>query len=95
MGPARYDLSGTSLVPLEGESQPLEGSVTLIKRLNLWPLHTCECDSLANANVPLALWRGAGVKMFLTHHYYEGTVSYLPARDIVGTPRDAARCRSG
>ncbi|XP_042266742.1 ceramide kinase-like isoform X2 [Thunnus albacares] len=37
----------------------------------------------------------SGLKMFLTHHYYEGTVSYLPARDIMGTPRDAARCRSG
>uniref|UniRef100_A0AAQ4RV87 DAGKc domain-containing protein n=1 Tax=Gasterosteus aculeatus aculeatus TaxID=481459 RepID=A0AAQ4RV87_GASAC len=37
----------------------------------------------------------SGVKMFLTHHYYEGTVSYLPARGIKGTPRDAARCRSG
>lgn len=37
----------------------------------------------------------SGVKMFLTHHYYEGTVSYLPAGDIIGTPRDAARCRSG
>ncbi|XP_032378832.1 ceramide kinase [Etheostoma spectabile] len=37
----------------------------------------------------------AGVKMFLTHHYYEGTVSYLPAKGIMGTPRDAARCRSG
>uniref|UniRef100_A0A7N6AL69 DAGKc domain-containing protein n=1 Tax=Anabas testudineus TaxID=64144 RepID=A0A7N6AL69_ANATE len=37
----------------------------------------------------------SGVKMFLTHHYYEGTVSYLPARGIVGTPRDATRCRSG
>ncbi|XP_029009857.1 ceramide kinase-like isoform X2 [Betta splendens] len=37
----------------------------------------------------------SGVKMFLTHHYYEGTVSYLPARGILGTPRDTARCRSG
>ncbi|XP_023275721.1 ceramide kinase-like [Seriola lalandi dorsalis] len=37
----------------------------------------------------------SGLKMFLTHHYYEGTVSYLPARGIIGTPRDAARCRSG
>ncbi|XP_034734915.1 ceramide kinase-like [Etheostoma cragini] len=37
----------------------------------------------------------SGVKMFLTHHYYEGTVSYLPAKGIMGTPRDAARCRSG
>ncbi|CAN9499022.1 unnamed protein product [Ophioblennius macclurei] len=37
----------------------------------------------------------SGLKMFLTHHYYEGTVSYLPARGILGTPRDGARCRSG
>lgn len=37
----------------------------------------------------------SGVKMFLTHHYYEGTVSYLPARGIIGTPRDATRCRTG
>uniref|UniRef100_A0A3Q1GNC9 Ceramide kinase n=1 Tax=Acanthochromis polyacanthus TaxID=80966 RepID=A0A3Q1GNC9_9TELE len=37
----------------------------------------------------------SGLKMFLTHHYYEGTVSFLPARGIIGTPRDAARCRSG
>ncbi|KAM4734218.1 ceramide kinase-like [Anableps anableps] len=37
----------------------------------------------------------SGLKMFLTHHYYEGTVSYLPARGIIGTPRDTGRCRSG
>uniref|UniRef100_A0A3B5AFP5 Ceramide kinase-like n=1 Tax=Stegastes partitus TaxID=144197 RepID=A0A3B5AFP5_9TELE len=37
----------------------------------------------------------SGLKMFLTHHCYEGTVSYLPARGIIGTPRDAARCQSG
>ncbi|XP_041854153.1 ceramide kinase-like [Melanotaenia boesemani] len=37
----------------------------------------------------------SGVKMFLTHHYYEGTVSYLPARGTIGTPRDAGRCQSG
>lgn len=37
----------------------------------------------------------SGLKMFLTHHYYEGTVSYLPARGIIGTPRDATKCRSG
>uniref|UniRef100_A0A3B4A2A2 DAGKc domain-containing protein n=1 Tax=Periophthalmus magnuspinnatus TaxID=409849 RepID=A0A3B4A2A2_9GOBI len=37
----------------------------------------------------------SGLKMFLTHHYYEGTVSYLPAKGIMGTPRDEARCRSG
>lgn len=33
--------------------------------------------------------------MFLTHHYYEGTVSFLPARGIIGTPRDGTRCHSG
>ncbi|XP_075993109.1 ceramide kinase-like isoform X2 [Genypterus blacodes] len=37
----------------------------------------------------------AGLKMFLTHHYYEGTVSFLPARGTTGTPRDATRCHSG
>ncbi|XP_061532983.1 ceramide kinase-like [Phycodurus eques] len=37
----------------------------------------------------------AGLKMFLTHHHYEGTVSYLPAAGVAGAPRDAARCRSG
>ncbi|KAM3608624.1 uncharacterized protein V6R79_001835 [Siganus canaliculatus] len=37
----------------------------------------------------------SGVKMFLSHHYYEGTVSYLPAKGNVGTPRDAGKCRSG
>ncbi|XP_061698176.1 ceramide kinase-like isoform X2 [Syngnathoides biaculeatus] len=37
----------------------------------------------------------AGLKMFLTHHHYEGTVSYLPAAGIAGAPRDTARCRSG
>lgn len=37
----------------------------------------------------------SGVKMFLTHHYYEGSVSYLPARGIMGTPRDVGKCRSG
>lgn len=37
----------------------------------------------------------SGLKMFLTHHYYEGTVSYLPAKGIMGTPRDSGRCRSG
>uniref|UniRef100_A0A3Q2Z9R4 Ceramide kinase n=1 Tax=Hippocampus comes TaxID=109280 RepID=A0A3Q2Z9R4_HIPCM len=37
----------------------------------------------------------AGLKMFLTHHHYEGTVTYLPAGAGVGEPRDASRCRSG
>lgn len=37
----------------------------------------------------------SGVKTFLSHHYYEGTVSYLPATEGVGSPRDKLRCRSG
>ncbi|KAF7666895.1 hypothetical protein LDENG_00088410 [Lucifuga dentata] len=37
----------------------------------------------------------SGLKTFLTHHHYEGTVSFLPAAGVTGTPRDAARCRSG
>lgn len=37
----------------------------------------------------------AGFKTFLTHHHYEGAVSFLPATDILGTPRDKTRCRAG
>lgn len=37
----------------------------------------------------------AGVKTFLSHRYYEGTVSFLPADENEGTPRDKLQCRSG
>lgn len=35
-----------------------------------------------------------GVKTFLNHKHYEGTISFLPAENK-GTPRDRLRCRSG
>ncbi|XP_070848552.1 ceramide kinase [Chaetodon trifascialis] len=37
----------------------------------------------------------SGVKTFLSHNYYEGTISFLPAEDNMGTPRDKLQCRSG
>lgn len=37
----------------------------------------------------------AGVKTFLNHNYYEGTVSLLPAEDNTSNPRDKLQCRSG
>ncbi|KAK1790534.1 hypothetical protein P4O66_014421 [Electrophorus voltai] len=37
----------------------------------------------------------SGVKTFLSHRYYEGTVSFLLADSNVGTPRDKLQCRSG
>uniref|UniRef100_A0A671R243 Ceramide kinase-like n=1 Tax=Sinocyclocheilus anshuiensis TaxID=1608454 RepID=A0A671R243_9TELE len=37
----------------------------------------------------------SGVKTFLSHRYYEGTVSFLPAEGDSGTPRDKMQCRSG
>nr|XP_015208160.1 PREDICTED: ceramide kinase isoform X1 [Lepisosteus oculatus] len=37
----------------------------------------------------------SGIKTFLSHHYYEGTVSFQPATDILGNPRDKTKCRSG
>lgn len=36
-----------------------------------------------------------GVKTFLSHNYYEGTVSFLPADNNMGNPRDKLQCRSG
>ncbi|XP_058046562.1 ceramide kinase [Ahaetulla prasina] len=37
----------------------------------------------------------SGFKTFLSHHYYEGTVSLLPASHSVGSPRDKKPCRTG
>ncbi|XP_048876175.1 ceramide kinase-like isoform X1 [Brienomyrus brachyistius] len=37
----------------------------------------------------------SGVKTFLTHNYYEGTVSFLPAQSTLGSPRDKTRCSAG
>ncbi|KAM4614844.1 ceramide kinase isoform 2-T2 [Polymixia lowei] len=37
----------------------------------------------------------SGVKTFLSHNYYEGTVSFLPAEDHKGNPRDKLQCRTG
>ncbi|KAI5094134.1 ceramide kinase isoform X1 [Silurus meridionalis] len=37
----------------------------------------------------------SGVKTFLSHRYYEGTISFLPADENVGTPRDKLQCRAG
>lgn len=37
----------------------------------------------------------SGAKTFLNHNYYEGTVSFLPAEDNMGNPRDKLQCRSG
>ncbi|XP_042324804.1 ceramide kinase [Sceloporus undulatus] len=36
----------------------------------------------------------SGFKTFLSHHYYEGTVSLLPATHTVGSPRDNKHCRT-
>lgn len=37
----------------------------------------------------------SGVKTFLSHNYYEGTISFLPAENNMGTPRDKLQCRAG
>lgn len=36
----------------------------------------------------------SGLKTFLTHQYYEGTVAFLPAKDNLGNPRDKIKCRT-
>ncbi|XP_009990125.1 PREDICTED: ceramide kinase, partial [Tauraco erythrolophus] len=37
----------------------------------------------------------SGFKTFLTHHYYEGTISFQPAKHTLGSPRDKDSCRTG
>ncbi|XP_058287206.1 ceramide kinase isoform X3 [Hylobates moloch] len=43
----------------------------------------------------LARYDFSGLKTFLSHHCYEGTVSFLPAQHTVGSPRDRKPCRAG
>ncbi|XP_076008156.1 ceramide kinase [Genypterus blacodes] len=52
-------------------------------------------DSERNRWLGPARYDLSGVKTFLSHNYYEGTVSFLPSEDDVGTPRDKQQCRSG
>eukprot|EP00066_Takifugu_rubripes_P009538 XP_003976575.1 PREDICTED: ceramide kinase-like isoform X1 [Takifugu rubripes] len=51
-------------------------------------------DSERNRRLGPARYDLAGVKTFLSHKHYEGTISFLPAENK-GTPRDKLRCRSG
>ncbi|MEE6481170.1 hypothetical protein FKM82_012774 [Ascaphus truei] len=37
----------------------------------------------------------SGFKTFLSHHYYEGTVSFEPDQQALGSPRDQICCTSG
>ncbi|XP_030072275.1 ceramide kinase isoform X2 [Microcaecilia unicolor] len=37
----------------------------------------------------------SGFKTFLSHHYYEGTVSFQQANQTLGSPRDKSTCQSG
>ncbi|XP_004438101.1 PREDICTED: ceramide kinase [Ceratotherium simum simum] len=52
-------------------------------------------DSEKKRWMGLARYDFSGLKTFFSHHCYEGTVSFLPARHTVGSPRDRKPCRAG
>ncbi|XP_041113465.1 ceramide kinase-like isoform X2 [Polyodon spathula] len=52
-------------------------------------------DSERNRWMGPARYDFSGFKTFLSHHCYEGTISFLPATNTLGSPRDSSRCRSG
>nr|XP_023487113.1 ceramide kinase [Equus caballus] len=52
-------------------------------------------DSEKKRWMGLARYNFSGLKTFLSHHCYEGTVSFLPAQHTVGSPRDVKPCRAG
>ncbi|XP_023206050.1 ceramide kinase isoform X2 [Xiphophorus maculatus] len=52
-------------------------------------------DSERNRWLGPARYDLSGFKTFLSHNHYGGTVSFLPADDNVGHPRDKLQCRSG
>lgn len=52
-------------------------------------------DSERNRWLGPARYDLSGFKTFLSLNHYGGTVSFLPAEDNVGNPRDKLQCRSG
>uniref|UniRef100_A0A493TEI9 Ceramide kinase n=2 Tax=Anas TaxID=8835 RepID=A0A493TEI9_ANAPP len=57
----------------------------------------CVCYSTVGISDPVtsALHIIVGFKTFLSHHYYEGTISFQPAKHTLGSPRDKDSCRTG
>uniref|UniRef100_A0A803VXU5 Ceramide kinase n=1 Tax=Ficedula albicollis TaxID=59894 RepID=A0A803VXU5_FICAL len=57
----------------------------------------CICYSTVGISDPVtsALHIIVGFKTFLSHHYYEGTIAYQPAKRTHGSPRDKESCRTG
>ncbi|XP_043352325.1 ceramide kinase isoform X2 [Dermochelys coriacea] len=87
-----------------GDSQPLD--VSSIHHNNTFPKYFVSLlgygfygDILKDSEKKR--WMGtirydfSGFKTFLSHHYYEGTVSFLPAKHTLGSPRDTKKCRTG
>lgn len=56
---------------------------------------TCRNHDVMLAVLSLHGALSSGLKTFLSHHCYEGTVSFLPAQHTVGSPRDVKPCRAG
>ncbi|XP_069766072.1 ceramide kinase isoform X2 [Narcine bancroftii] len=52
-------------------------------------------DSEKNRWMGPSRYNFSGVKAFLTHQCYEGTISYLPATGTLGSPRDQKPCTAG
>ncbi|XP_054438480.1 ceramide kinase [Pteronotus mesoamericanus] len=52
-------------------------------------------DSEKKRWMGLVRYNFSGLKTFLSHHCYEGTVSFLPAQHTVGSPRDGKPCWAG
>ncbi|XP_029471656.1 ceramide kinase [Rhinatrema bivittatum] len=52
-------------------------------------------DSEKNRWLGTSRYDFSGLKTFLSHHFYEGTVSFQEAKRTLGSPRDRSSCRSG
>ncbi|RXM27958.1 Ceramide kinase [Acipenser ruthenus] len=96
MGPARYDFSGDTqpmdVCSVHNHNTFLKYSVSLLGYGFYGDVLT---DSERNRWMGPARYDFSGFKTFLSHHYYEGTISFLPATNTLGSPRDSSRCRSG
>ncbi|XP_067860999.1 ceramide kinase isoform X2 [Heptranchias perlo] len=87
-----------------GDSQPID--VSSIHHKNIFLKYSVSLlgygfygdtlmDSEKNRWMGPSRYDFSGFKTFLSHHSYEGAISYLPATETLGNPRDQSPCRAG
>ncbi|XP_067915234.1 ceramide kinase isoform X4 [Heterodontus francisci] len=87
-----------------GDSQPID--VSSVHHKNMFLKYSVSLlgygfygdtlmDSEKNRWMGPSRYDFSGFKTFISHHSYEGAISYLPATETLGSPRDQSPCTAG